>query len=129
MLLFALTIIPLSKVCPGALKYAVCTGIAEYYLANISFPPIHPPDTDFNDTSTEVTISADSVQFDIRSLVTIIDDNVDEDEQSFAVVAEILDVPEIISCFQKQAGMTECFGNRGATEIKIVDNDGKHLFF
>ena len=89
----------------------------------------YPPDTDFSDTSAEVTISADSVKFDIRSLVTVIDDNTDEDEQSFAVVAEILDVPETISCFQIQAGNIECLGNRGATEIRIVDNDGKHLYF
>ena len=74
-------------------------------------------------------IPADSVEFDIRSLVTIIDDNIDEDEQSFAVVAEILDVPENISYFQIQAGMTECSGNRTAAKIRIVDNDGKHLYF
>ena len=128
-LLFALTIIPLSKVSPWALKYTACAGNADYYLANISLSHTYPPDTDFSDTSTEVNISADSVEFDIQSLVTIIDDNIDEDEQSFAVVAEILDVPENISCFQKQAGITECFGNRGATKIRIVDNDGKHLYF
>ena len=57
--------------------------------------------------------------------MTVINDNIDEDEQSFAVVAEILDVPENISCFQIQAGNIECLGNRGATEIRIVDNDGK----
>ena len=61
--------------------------------------------------------------------MTIIDDNIDEDEQSFALVAEILDVPENTSCFQIQAEMTECSGNRGATKIRIVDNDGKHLYF
>ena len=45
------------------------------------------------------------------------------------MVAEILDVPENISCFQIQEGITECSGNKGATTIRIVDNDGKHLYF
>ena len=115
--------------CPWALKYTACTGNADYYLANISLLPIHHPGTDFNDTSTEVTIPADSVEFDIGSLVTIIDDNIDEDEQSFAVVFEILNAPENISCFQIQTEMAECSGNRGATKIRIIDNDGKHLYF
>ena len=115
--------------CPWALKYTACADNADYYLANISLLPVQPPGTDFNDTSTEVIIPADSVEFDIRSLVTIIDDNIDEDEQSFAVVAEILDVPKNISSFQIQAEITECSGNRGATKIRIVDNDGKHLYF
>ena len=102
-----------------------------------SLSHIHPPDADFDNTSTEVTIpaesvefdfiSADNVEFDLWSL--IIDDNINEDEQSFAVVAEILYVPENISCFQTQAGTTECHGNRGTTEIRIVDNDGKHFIF
>ena len=112
-----------------ALKYTACAGNADYYLANISLLPIYPPGTDFNDTSIKLMIPADSVEFDIRSLVTIIDENIDEDEQSFAVVAEILDDPENISYFQIQAGMTECSGNRTAAKIRIVDNDGKHLYF
>ena len=115
--------------CPCAWKYTAYVGNADYYLANISLLPVHHPGTDFNDTSTEVIIPVDSVEFDVRSLVTIIDDNIDEDEQSFAVVAEILDVPENISFFQIQAGITEFSGNRTATKIRIVDNDGKHLYF
>ena len=95
------------------------TDKADYYLANISLS--HTPGFDFG--SAAVIISADS---DVRYIPSIIDDNVNEDEQSFAVVAEILNVPESISCFQIQAGMTECYGNRGATEIRIVDNDGKN---
>ena len=90
---------------------------------------MHPPGTDFYAISAVVSIPAGSVEFDIGSLVTIIDDNIDEDEQSFAVVVEILDVPENISCFQIQAEITECSGNRGATKIRIVDNDGKHFYF
>ena len=61
------------------------------------------------------------------SVTTIVDDEIDEFEQSFILVAEIGgDVPEIFVCFQRQAvGDTGCFGRSGATEIKIVDNDGE----
>ena len=46
----------------------------------------------------------------------------DEYEQSFAIVAELgPDVPDRIAYFQLQAG--ECFGRRGATDIRITDND------
>ena len=55
----------------------------------------------------------------------IIDDDIDEIEQSFALVAERGDdVPEKFTCFQRHASDTECFGRRGATEIVILDNDG-----
>ena len=55
---------------------------------------------------------------------TINDHNIDEDEQSFAIAAEIgPDVPDGISCFQTDVGSAECFGRRGATEIRIIDND------
>ena len=64
------------------------------------------------------------------------DDNINEVEQSFAVVAKIGDdVPDDCyvksvgltecSCFQTQIGDTECFGRSGATEIRITDNDCK----
>ena len=58
----------------------------------------------------------------------IVDDNIDEVEQSFAIVAEIgPDVPENISCFQTDAGTPVCHGRRGATKIRIFDNDRKGL--
>ncbi|CAI8036861.1 hypothetical protein GBAR_LOCUS20652, partial [Geodia barretti] len=61
--------------------------------------------------------------YDNTHFFTIDDDDIDEDEQSFAIVAEIgPDVPDGISCFQLRRS-TECFGRRGATEIRIIDND------
>ena len=30
------------------------------------------------------------------------------------------------SCFQTRVGETQCFGRRGATEIRITDNDRKN---
>ena len=54
------------------------------------------------------------------------DDDIDEDEQSFAVIAEIgPDVPDGVSCFQPHPGTVPCFGRKGATKIRINDNDSK----
>ena len=36
-------------------------------------------------------------------------------------------MPDRVACFQLQAGETECFGRRGATEIRITDNDRKQI--
>ena len=58
--------------------------------------------------------------FEIPS--SIIDDEIDEFEQSFILVAEIgSDVPDSFVCFQRQAtGDTDCLGRRaGSTEIKL----------
>ena len=73
-----------------------------------------------------VTIPANRQTYDIPQFFSIVDDDVDEVDQSFAIVAEIgPDVPEGVSCFQFSAGETECQGRRGATEIIITDNDRK----
>ena len=62
-------------------------------------------------------------------LFQVIDDDIDEYEQSFAIVAELgPDVSDRIACFQLQAGDSGCFGRRGATEIRITDNDRKYFF-
>ena len=53
----------------------------------------------------------------------VIDDNVNELEQSFALVAVLHDVPERFACFRRSRS-DECHGRTGATEIEIVDNDG-----
>ena len=65
----------------------------------------------------------------LQVFTDIIDDEIDEFEQRFILVAEIgSDVPDSFVCFQRQAtGDTGCMGRAGATEIKIVDNDGEYL--
>ena len=85
---------------------------------------------DFTDDPSIVTIPASpnrSGVFEIPSSVTdIIDDEIDEFDQSFILVAEIGDdVPDSFVCFQRQAIGDICMGRAGATEIRIVDNDGK----
>ncbi|CAI8050963.1 Extracellular matrix protein 3, partial [Geodia barretti] len=79
---------------------------------------------DFSDQPITVEVPANSQQYQIREFFIIEDDDVDEDMQSFAIVAEIgEDVAENISCFQLGVGSAECFGRQGATEIRITDND------
>ena len=88
--------------------------------------PSDPPVSDFSDTPINVTIPANTREFEIPTFFTINDDNINEDEQNFAVVAEIgPDVPDGISCFQSPLESTICHGRRGATEIRITDNDRK----
>ena len=88
--------------------------------------PSDPPVPDFSDTSINVTIPANRRSFTIPTFFTINDDNLDEDEQSFEIVAEIgPDVPDGVSCFQIPNADAECQGRRGATEIRITDNDRK----
>ena len=77
-------------------------------------------------TTAEVpAATTDSLQiYEIPNFFSVRDDNIDEFMQSFAVVAEIgPDVPDNFTCFQRQAGLQDCFGRHGATEIRIVDND------
>ena len=85
--------------------------------------------TDFSDQPITVEVPANGDQrFTLSEFFTVVDDNIDEDEQSFAIVAEIgPDVPEKIKCFQFGVGEAGCRGRRGATEIRIYDND-RELF-
>ena len=63
----------------------------------------------------------------MESFLVIVDDNIDEDQQSFVIVAEMgPDVPDGVSCFQVTEGAAQCHGRQGATEIRIIDNDRKH---
>ena len=65
-------------------------------------------------------------------LFNITDDNISEVMQSFILVAEIgADVPERLTCFQREEVEAGCNGNMdpfarfGATKISIIDNDGR----
>ena len=83
-------------------------------------------ESDFTTESITVTVPANSESFTISEVIPTVDDDLDEDTQSFAVVVEIgQDIPEGISCFQTGIGESECHGRKGATVIRIVDNDRK----
>ena len=56
-----------------------------------------------------------------------VDDEVNEIEQSFAVIAHIGDdVPLDVGCFKVTNEATECFGRYGAFKVNIIDDDGKN---
>ena len=59
---------------------------------------------------------------------TIEDDNVNENEESFTIVAEIgPDVPDNIVCFRSPVSID--WYRRGGATIRIFDNDRKFHFF
>ena len=73
--------------------------------------------------------------FALPEFYSIVDDEINEVEQSFALVATVgedvtatCNVNGTISecsCFQTGFGETDCFGRSGATQIRITDNDSK----
>ena len=81
---------------------------------------------DFSDEPITV-VPANQQKFEIQQFFSIVDDNIDEDEQSLVIVAEIgPDVPENVPCFQLGIIETVCHGRQGAIEIIIIDNDRKY---
>ena len=90
------------------------------------------PTADFTHLPITIEIHAatdDGAQeFELPNFFPVIDDIINEVEQSFAIVAEIgpdvTEVPFNFSCFQLLSHPV-CFGRRGAIEIRITDNDRK----
>ena len=68
----------------------------------------------------EIVVPAGSQKFNIPQFFTIVDDDINEPVESFAIVAEIENVLENISCFKVTVG-SDCNGQRGATKIRIKD--------
>ena len=82
--------------------------------------------SDFSSSSITITVPANTQNFEVPHFFSVTDDDIDEEEQSFALVAEIgPDVPDGVSCFQISEDDRECNGRRGATEVRISDNDSK----
>ena len=87
-----------------------------------------PSGDDFTNEPLTITVPANRRSYTIEQFFNISDDNIDEYEQSFAIVAEIgRDVPDGVSCFQTYVGETQCVARLGATEIRITDNDRRFL--
>ena len=97
---------------------------------------------DFTNNSITVTVPAATTpgipqSYTIPIFFSVIDDDINEVQQSFALVAEI--GPDVTntcyvrgvitecSCFQTAVGAIGCYGRRGVTEIGIIDNDGKGI--
>ena len=85
------------------------------------------PGTDISDDPFTVTIPEGTAVFEIPEDFNVIDDNMTENEQRFALIAQLgEDVPGRFACFKRQFNDSECLGTTGATEIDIVDNDGEN---
>ena len=84
---------------------------------------------DFTDTSLTIEVPAARTVFEVPNFFEVKDDDINENEQSFAIVAElgpdVTEVPFNFCCFKLQAADPGCFGRRGATKIRITDNDRK----
>ena len=78
---------------------------------------------DFSSGTINITIPANRMSFEIQTFFSITDDDINEIQQSFAIIADIIDVPENISCFQHAIGESICQRRRAATAIRIIDND------
>ena len=92
--------------------------------------------TDFTGRHLPITIPPtpnDSIgEFVIPGSFIVVDDDINEVQQSFALVAQLgYDVPDEFACFQRCFSDSDCCRRTGATEIKIVDNDRKysHMIF
>ena len=114
---------------------SMCDGDGHYtyYYNNIIMIVSFPTGSDF--TGAPITLEVPAATndrppvFEIPMFFNVTDDDIDEYGQSFAIFAELgPDVSDRIACFQLQTGETECFGRRGATEIRITDNDRKQVY-
>ena len=90
-------------------------------LLPFNFHSFLPLGDDFTNEPLTITVPANQRSYTIERFFNISDDNIDEDEQMIAEIGP--DVPDGISCFQIAEGSTICHGRRGATEIRITDND------
>ena len=97
---------------------------------------------DFSNSSITITVPAATTlgpqTYTIQRFLTVVDDDLNEVEQSFALIAEIGDdVPSNCfvareglgrdcRCFQSPVITIVCLGRSGATEIRITDNDRKN---
>jgi hypothetical protein len=84
---------------------------------------------DFSDDRKRIEVPASADGYGLKQLVIVdvvrvIDDDINEIDQTFVVVAEIgPDVPDRFVCFQSQPEQINCGQRHSATQITIVDND------
>ena len=87
--------------------------------------------TDFTGRPFTITIpptpNDPTSEFVIPENFIVIDDDVNEVQQSFVLVAQLgYDVPDEFACFQRCSSDTDFCRRTGAAEIMIVDNDRKY---
>ena len=115
---------PFNYLCTCSLSVRSTNGkIASVIDCDEDFLRFCSSDRDFSSGTINITIPANRMLFEIQIFFTIADDDINEVQQTFAIIADIIDVPENISCFQSTIGESICQGRRGATTIRITDND------
>ena len=83
-------------------------------------------DDDFSSAPFEVIIPAGSSAFVLPPDFEVVDDDVNEIEQDYALIGELGDdVTDRFACFQRRIGDEQgcAAGRTGATKIEIFDND------
>ena len=81
--------------------------------------------TDFNDVSFIIEIPAGSTSIDITN-ITVLDDNINEREEGFVLVARILGPAADVACF-KLDWNSPCQNDRhiSGTRLRIRDDDSE----
>ena len=83
-------------------------------------------DVDFNNISFTVEVPAESNNLRVTN-ITIVDDDINEREEIFVLVARILGQAVGVACFQlDQNSPCKSEGHIGGTRLRIRDNDGKY---
>ena len=85
---------------------------------------------DFIESNITVTVPRSEYdglkEIHIPQFLEVVDDDVNEAEQIFAVMVELGgDVRERAACFLSSA---DCYSRAAATEVHIIDNDSKFFF-
>ena len=81
---------------------------------------------DFNNASFTIEVPAETTRIRITN-ITIVDDNVNEREEVFVLVARILNEGRYVACFQLyENGPCKNEGQIGGIRLRIRDNDGKY---
>jgi hypothetical protein len=83
------------------------------------------PGSDFTGEPVTVTIAPTAgISFRLPPVFQTINDNLNENKESFVLVAEIIpETPGDVVCFQRYVGDTDCHGRVGATLVDIIDDD------
>ena len=86
------------------------------------------PVLDFIEEDTNTIVpqrSADRGFFRLPRVLYMIDNDINENNESFTLVARVRNIPDDVVCFKRDAYDTHCRGGVGATLITIIDDDCK----
>ena len=95
-------------------------------MSNLSqFLPFLVTGVDFNNVSFVINVPEETSSIRITN-ITIVDDNINEREEVFVLVARILGQAAGVACFQlDENSPCKSEGHIGGTRLRIHDDDGK----